>query len=71
MPLDTSPAASEGRSYATLAGRDSTALNVSGLAHYSNIVIQATCSERPHMRVLVDWVRVWMEGQHRITCRRC
>ena len=30
MPLDTSPVASGERSYATLAGRDSTALNVSG-----------------------------------------
>lgn len=33
MPLDTLPAESEGKSYATLAGRASTALNVSGFAH--------------------------------------
>ncbi len=33
MLLGTSPVASVGRSYATLAGRDSTALNVSGFAY--------------------------------------
>lgn len=40
--LDTSPVASAERSYATLAGRDSTALNVSGFGFVRSLNTQKT-----------------------------